>query len=129
MTPEAIRGEFDRGWCCGNYTNAYETENLDAVNVSDKAERRGGLQPLDRLALAQAWAAGFILGFFSSYEDHEIPERHLEDVTAARSFEQELSDKEHVVDTMRRDGEWGSNLAGARFDCSKPNLSNTPKGR
>lgn len=57
MTDEELHRGFDRG----NFANAYETEDYSTV--------RGRL-PSES---SQAYVAAFTLGFFSSYEYHEIP--------------------------------------------------------
>lgn len=52
--------ELSHGFSAGNYANAYQTQDLD--EVSEVLEANGS-----------RYRAAFILGFFSSYELHEIP--------------------------------------------------------
>lgn len=55
---------------CGNYAQAYEGEDYDLA-VAREEEKRGG-------ALNQAFLRAFTLGFFSSFELHEIPGSDLD---------------------------------------------------
>lgn len=52
--------ELSHGFSAGNYANAYQTEDLGEVS-----------EVLD--ANEEPYRHAFILGFFSSYELHEIP--------------------------------------------------------
>lgn len=52
-----------RGFDAGNYCNAYETQDLDEAMAHRDAIR------------SEWYRTAFILGFFSSYELHEIPDR------------------------------------------------------
>lgn len=59
---------FDRGFDHGNYAAAYETDDVEnAIGKAKGAEREG-----------------VILGFFSSYEIHEVPEDYQDRVRALR---------------------------------------------
>ena len=53
---------ISHGFDAGNYANAYDTQNLEDA----WAQRNALLESED-------WGAAFLLGFFSSYELHEIP--------------------------------------------------------
>lgn len=55
-----IDGLLSRGFDAGNYSNAYETQDLIAATDHRQA------------FVDEAYRTGFILGFFSSYELHEI---------------------------------------------------------
>lgn len=69
---------FDLGYDAGNYANAYSDTDLDAAwDVMEDGDR-----PVNN----KAFRAGFILGFFSSYENTEVPEEYLEEfVNAGKS--------------------------------------------
>jgi hypothetical protein len=62
---------IDEGFCAGNYCNGYETEDYDETE-----KQRDGQNGFYRI--------GFLLGFFSSYESHEIPPEHREEVDTYR---------------------------------------------
>ena len=49
------------GFDAGNYAAAYVSEDLETA-MADRPEMEN-----------EAYAAGFVLGFFSSFELHEIP--------------------------------------------------------
>jgi len=54
--------ELSHGFDAGNYCNAYETQDIeDALVMRDVRDH------------SKAYRNAFILGFFSSYELHEIP--------------------------------------------------------
>lgn len=56
---------LSQGFSAGNYCNAYETE--DYTKAMSQRDLRGS---------GKDYATGFIMGFFGSYELHEIPETH-----------------------------------------------------
>lgn len=57
--------DLAHGFSAGNYANAYETEDLEvAIQKRNVATR------------SEAYRAAFILGFYGSYELHEIPLSH-----------------------------------------------------
>lgn len=62
--------DHSRGFDAGNYAAAYESETFDEEAIEGKSA---------------AFAAGYMLGFFSSYEAHEVPEEHQERVAALRA--------------------------------------------
>jgi len=53
--------DLSHGFSAGNYCNAYETEELSA-----------GLAQRNVTTASEAYRAAFIMGFFGSYELHEI---------------------------------------------------------
>lgn len=70
-----------RSWDAGNYANAYVSTDLEtAWEIAEGEEEED--RPED--APPGLSRKGFVLGFFSSYEDHEIPEEHLDEALAAR---------------------------------------------
>jgi len=77
MQPETLEA-FSRGFDAGNYGNAYEGEELSAVYNEDEGEEE--YSDKER----QAFRAGFVLGFFSSYEDDEIPSDEFDEFETAR---------------------------------------------
>lgn len=73
MQTKAKRTEaFSRGYDAGNYGNAYESQDFaswyDARNIGNKPAE---------------YCEGAILGFFSSYELHEISDEIARDDVAA----------------------------------------------
>jgi len=64
----ALSQGFDRG----NYGNAYESQDYDAWIARQETPARF------KGRYAQAYRAGMLIGFFSSYEDSEIPESELD---------------------------------------------------
>lgn len=53
---------LSKGFDAGSADNAYVSENFDRA--------RAGRKPR---AHPRAWWCGYVLGFFSTYEDHEVP--------------------------------------------------------
>ena len=66
MSAEEYSAGFDRG----NYCAAYE-----ATSIDDRHE----------LAWSGDWREGFVMGFFSSYELHEVPDDWREVVKYLRA--------------------------------------------
>lgn len=68
----AERAAFDRGYDAGNYANAYVSESLSkawkVTTTKPDASVRAAMK-----ASPKSFKHGFILGFFSSYEDSEVP--------------------------------------------------------
>lgn len=73
-----------RGFDAGNYANAYEREELPTDEEIEREAGRRGCRYFKKPFLN-----GYILGFFSSYELHEIPEEHRERVRLLREREEE----------------------------------------
>jgi hypothetical protein len=70
---------YSRGFDHGNYGNAYESQDWESWWAEN-----AGKCPID--ANPQAWAEGCLLGFFSSYEIHEISDDMVaEEVAAVRA--------------------------------------------
>lgn len=61
---------LSRGFDAGNYCNAYETQDYETGLAKRTAKPRAGV----RRELQQAWQVAFTLGFFGSYELHEMGE-------------------------------------------------------
>lgn len=74
MTDDEKRVKLDtvlsRAFSAGGYCNAYETEDYETGLAKRTAELRPGL----RKELQEAWRVAFTLGFFSTYELHEMGE-------------------------------------------------------
>ena len=64
---------LSRGFDHGNYANAYETEDYEQALEDPRIENAPPL-----------FLTGMLLGFFSSYEIHEVPNEYQEDLIAAR---------------------------------------------
>lgn len=75
-----------RGFDAGNFANAYESTDLGEAIESDEEEHEdepdhpGHASHFDHAAYLDA----FVLGFFGSYEDHEIDGESIERVIEAR---------------------------------------------
>jgi hypothetical protein len=63
------RADYSRGFDRGNYGNAYESTDWDSWN-----KRNAAASP--------AYQAGMMLGFFSSYELHEISDEIVRETVA-----------------------------------------------
>jgi len=73
---------FSRGEDHGNYENAYVTETWDEGRVLDWARRT-----FPGIGEQESAILGALIGFFSSYESHEVPQEHQEIVEDARRCE------------------------------------------
>lgn len=73
-----------RAWDSGNYANAYTSQNLARAWLSTLREMDSDERKL-RHVNPKAFRAGFVLGFYSSYEDSEIPASHLDEVLEANA--------------------------------------------
>lgn len=74
MTPEMVRGYYN-----GNYANSYETDDYDYLlsSITDTA-----VLPNESFA---DFMNGLLLGFFASYEIHEISCEYADEVEWLRS--------------------------------------------
>jgi hypothetical protein len=63
---------LSQGFSAGNYCNAYETDDYDKA-----------IKQRDLLGSGEDFATAFIMGFFASYELHEIPSTHKIDFGTA----------------------------------------------
>ena len=88
MTTSELQVHFSRGYDSGNYANAYESEYLAVVMPASLAEYCKAEGSLEKPAI-DAWSTGFILGFYSSYEWHEIPDVFVG--SAVRAYRTALS--------------------------------------
>lgn len=61
--------DFTRGFDAGNYDNAYASEELALCNLRGRSD---------------AGRAGYVLGFFSSYETREVPSQWRAEVEVLR---------------------------------------------
>ena len=77
-----IATSLSRGFDAGNFANAYTSEDFGARSVQTELTRALFVR---RAREQEAFRAGFVLGFFASYEDHEIPSEHFESFEEARS--------------------------------------------
>lgn len=75
MSTEETPNAWHSGFEHGNYAAAYETADFGQVRV------KAGLAPLD----ATYYKHGMLLGFYSSYEIHEIPEEYQDRVATLRT--------------------------------------------
>jgi hypothetical protein len=71
---------IDAGFAAGNYSNGCETE--DYTETEKQRDGRNGF-----------WRMGFLLGFFSSYELHEVPPEYREQVGTYREVLALLEDE------------------------------------
>jgi len=78
---------FSRGFDHGNFANAYETEDCDVMLQSAKIPKKHGKE----------FTEGAILGFFLSYELHEIPGEYVDEVERLRNVCAEISDHAGVA--------------------------------
>lgn len=60
------QSQFSNGFDHGNYCNAYETEDFEIAGRCLKGK-------------SEYFVAGFVLGFYSSYEIHEVPSGLMQD--------------------------------------------------
>lgn len=67
---------LSHGFDAGNYANAYTSEDLDEAWEIEEDGRPGNAE-------SEHFRAAFVIGFFSSYEEHEIPEDHQDEHAAA----------------------------------------------
>lgn len=76
-TPDdSCNDALSKGFDAGNYAAAYSSRDLEfsyGNNQSDAKRERPG-----------TFRAAFVLGFFSSFEEREIPERYLVEYRTAR---------------------------------------------
>lgn len=61
--------EFSNGFDAGNYASAYETEDYELARGQHEA-------------LTTAYASGFLVGFFSSFELSEVGDEELRETLA-----------------------------------------------
>lgn len=79
MTDTITTDSLSRGFSAGNYASAYTSADLDtAWEVMEDGDR---LPHND--VTARVFRAAFMIGFFSSYEDDEVPGDHLDELLAA----------------------------------------------
>jgi hypothetical protein len=62
----AARTDYSRGYDRGNYGNAYESQDWETWSSSNKFAEQ-----------TEAYREGMLLGFFSSYELHEIADEDI----------------------------------------------------
>lgn len=85
MSPDEIRElAFSHGYDAGNYTNAYATnaELMDGALLHARPLEPSLGTPPD----GPAYMAGFVLGFYSSYEQWEVPGQDLDYLRAALAY-------------------------------------------
>jgi hypothetical protein len=73
---------LSRGFDRGNFGNAYENEDYDTWRPQQKIP----VEYVGSPSACSAYEAGMFLGFYSSYEDHEIPDHHRDHVIAVHGL-------------------------------------------
>lgn len=79
MTDDECLEAFVRGNEAGNYCEAYERSDLPGDEVIAAQAKRRGYEKAK-------FTDGFVLGFFASYETHEIPYEHRGRVESLRKI-------------------------------------------
>jgi len=95
---DEIKIQFSHGYGNGNYAQAYECVSIRRLQEQPSERASASVardDPEDDKEIYEtAWLSGFYCGFFSSYEDYEVPggqQQHLEDAQEfARKFECDL---------------------------------------
>jgi hypothetical protein len=82
MDKEEIVGAISQGRIDGNYCEAYSCTDLMKGIRADMSEDLWFRS--DTLKLA--WLAGFVVGFYGSYEAHEVPQEGVRALDAATTF-------------------------------------------
>lgn len=74
MIDDNINAALDRGFDSGNYASAYVSEDFDAAkeHAQDEDHNEPFVGEDAPASVSEAWEAGFIIGFYSSYETHEV---------------------------------------------------------
>ena len=81
------RDAFRMGFDHGNYAAAYKNVQWASEALIAERDERIATRTFD---VRQHWVAGFVLGVYSSYELHEVPETELPLLLAAVRFTTEL---------------------------------------
>ncbi len=81
--------EFSCGFSAGNYASAYSTEDYALALAQDHEDYDEALENL-RSDEPLPYRVGHLLGFFSSYELHEVPDDWRRDVRRFRCDEPTL---------------------------------------
>lgn len=79
---------FTRAMDRGNYANAYETETLTDGAIDADRERAistGAISTGAYIADPAQYRAGYVLGFFASYETHEVPADWQDEIATLRA--------------------------------------------
>lgn len=76
---------FTRAMDRGDYASAYETETLDEDAPGEAYALARTQGDIPKGASAQEYCAGYVLGFFGSYELHEIPDDWRDEVETLRA--------------------------------------------
>lgn len=80
---------LSRGFDAGNYDSVYVSEDYMVA-----FSRRSAGEPL---SAHDAWCTGYVLGFFSSWELHEVPQDLQEMVTVARTRRDDVGKLAHKM--------------------------------
>lgn len=84
-----MKEAFSRGFDAGNYAYVYVNDDLNqAYDLTEEAVD-GTLTS----AIEKAFRAGFVGGFFSSFEEDEIPEEHHEEWVEARELARSIDER------------------------------------
>jgi len=76
---------FSLGYSSGSYNSAYVSEEIVAAFTHPKEGAVGKFAELDS-QYHTARFAGYVLGSYSSFERHEVPEEYLDILDAAFSY-------------------------------------------
>ncbi len=68
---------LSRGFDSGNYANAYTSEDFDQAWEAEDDEDRN--ESDERVFKHPAFKSAFLIGFFGSYEEDEIPRTYVDD--------------------------------------------------
>lgn len=80
-----IDDALSRGLHSGNYASAYVSEEFEVAKEKEQEEDHNDVfagEDAPR-AYREAWEAAFIIGFYGSYETHEVDSEHVEELIEA----------------------------------------------
>lgn len=96
-----INDALSHGLHAGNYASAYVSEDFETAKEHCEAEDHneefvGAKAPPE---VREAWEAAFIIGFFGSYETHEVDSDHTDAlIEATNKWGQKIRDLGLVCD-------------------------------
>lgn len=82
-----------RGFEAGNYAHAYVSIDLDIALSAAKRDKHKAARMDD-----PAWIGAFVLAFFGSYEEHEVPSKYKARYNKALAYAQAMRDEGIAVD-------------------------------
>lgn len=118
-TDDALSHGFD----AGNYANAYESERFGKAwgNVKREGTYKEWANASER-QVREAFRGAFYLGFYSSYENHEVPEDRIDELLAAeQEYGSRMRELGIAVDERSSDGD-------SCPHCGSDDLEDTPAG-